>query len=153
MSNPLILNSVALLVALLSTTIRSVSATRNRKNHLSGTCRLFESPTGWQCEVTSLSSLWHSCHAAINSKSLHLDHTNFQFLISTSSNCLCLQCRLDTASMSKDQLLIFLSFDQPAGEPGCLPFCLYAGASWDFVDENLTCTNVCILVAWPGPSC
>lgn len=42
MSNPLILNSVALLVALLSTTIRSVSATMNRKNHLSGTCRLFE---------------------------------------------------------------------------------------------------------------
>jgi hypothetical protein len=40
-----------------------------------------------------------------------------------------------------------------AGEPAGRVFCLHAGASWGFVDENLTCTNGCMLVAWPGPSC
>lgn len=75
------------------------------------------SPTGGQCEVTSLSSLWHSCHATITSKSLPLNHTNFLFLLSSSPHYLCISRQTFRSrilqSMRKEDQFITL-FDQPA---------------------------------------
>ena len=85
----LFLNSVALL----STAIRSVSATINGKNHFSGTCRLFEphrlAVWGHKFIITLA---FMSCHNP--SKSLQLNHTNFQSLPSSSPHYLCLSRQL-----------------------------------------------------------
>lgn len=75
--------TTTLLCQILLPWIRSVSATRKAKKRFSGTCRLFE-------PVTGLSSLWHSCHATITSKSFRLHHTIFLFLLSSSPHYLCI---------------------------------------------------------------
>ena len=154
---PLILNSVALLVALLSTAISSVSATRMGKNHFSASCRLFE-PTGCHKFIITLSL----CHAAVTSKSLHPNHTNFQFLLSSSPHYLFIYlCLSHTANMSKDQYINI--FDQPAGrrrrrrpgEPAGSLSVAMPGPAGILLMKTLPAQMYALWWPgqWPGPSC
>ena len=152
-----IFNSVALLVALLSTAISAVSATRNGKI-FSRTCRLFE-PTGWQCEVTSLSSLWHPCHATITSKSLHPNHTKFSVPpIIFSTLFMSMSPTFPSRGhwyMSKDQ--VYQPF-WPTGRPPApasrpvafLSPCRPGPVGFSSCQPHQQKKNVCIVVAWPG---
>jgi len=116
------------------------------------------SPTGWQCEVTSLSSLWHPCHATITSKSLHPNHTKFPVPpIIFSTLFMSMSPTFPSRTLIHEQrpsLSAFLT-NRPAagaGEPaGSLPVAMPAGASWIFfMPTSPAKKNVCIVVAWPG---
>jgi hypothetical protein len=116
-------------------------------------------PTGRQCEVTSLSSLWRPCHATTTSNnSLHPNHTKFpvppiifsELFMSMPPN---FSNQRALIQEQRPSLSTFLTNRRAAGarEPaGSRPVAMPAGASWILFMPTSPAKKVCVVVAWAG---